>query len=211
MGREIVRVELSQVSSERPLRGVEPVPTEPVARRVIFAGFRAAATVVWGDEGLRAIRAQMTSEVREETLDPIVLSREMLPERYVMAWYEAVWAGPAQRQQAPFCTFLDRMMDHGFGRVRKVLLGFVSPAQLAVKAAELWRHDHDTGTLTTSTEGCVTTVVLRDHVYTTTPLSRLAIAEIYRYAISLTRGTREPTETHVLDPDGSVRTRITWG
>jgi hypothetical protein len=209
--RTIVGVELSQLPSERPPKSVAPVRGEPVARRVIFAGFRAAATAVWGPEGLPAIRAQMPSEVRERTLDPIVLSSEMLPERYVMAWYEAVWTGPANRQQAPFCTFLDRMMDHGFGRVRKVLLGLVSPAQLAVKASELWRHDHDTGTMTTSTAGCVTTIMLRDHVYTTTPLSRLAISEILRYAISLARGTREPTETHALDPDGSLRTRVTWG
>src|SRR5262249_8003608 len=132
------------------------------------------------DRGLRTIREQMTAEVREQTLDPILLSKEMLPERYVMAWYDAVWEGPAKRQQAPFCTFLDRMMDHGFGRVRTVLLGFVAPAQLAEKASGLWRHDHNTGTLTTSTSGTVSTFVLRDHVYTTTPLSRLAIAEIYR-------------------------------
>jgi hypothetical protein len=203
-------IELSEVTNERPQRAVKPAPDEPTARRVIFAGFRAAATTMWGPAGLRAIGDKMPADARKETVDAVIISTETLPERYVMAWYEAVWAGPANRQQAAFCGFLDRMMDHGFGRVRKVLLGLVAPPQLAEKASELWRHDHDTGTLTTSTEGSVTTFILRDHVYTTTPLARLAIAEIYRYAMSLARGVHAPTQSHTLERDGSLRVRITW-
>lgn len=206
-------IEVNQISEERLRRasGTMPAPAEPVARRVIFAGFRAASEQLWGSAGLRAIAAQMPSEVRERTVDPIVISGEMLPERYVMSWYEAVWEGPAKRQQAVFCTFLDRMMDHGFGRIRKVLLGLVSAPQLAEKASGLWRHDHDTGILTTTTEDRVITVMLRDHLYTTTPLSRLATAEIYRYAFSLARGVHTPTQTHGLERDGSLRVRIVWG
>jgi hypothetical protein len=198
------------VAIERIQRSALLAPGEPAARWVIFAGFRTAASDIWGPSGLKAIGAGMPDEVRKETVDAAILSAEMLPERYVMAWYEAVWAGPANGDRAAFCTFLYRMMDHGFGRVRKALLGLVSPSQLAEKAPDLWRHDHDTGTLTVSTVNGGGIFVLRDHVYLQTPLSRLALAEIYRYALSLARGVHTPTQSHGLDRDGSLRVRVTW-
>ena len=152
----------------------------------------------------------MPSEVREKTVDAIIISAEMLPERYVMNWYEAVWEGPASRQQAVLFSFLDRMMDHGFGRVRKGLLSASTPAQLAEKAPDLWRRSRH-GDLDDLDRDGVTTVVLQDHLYTTAPLARLACAEIYRYALSLAKGARSPTQVHRLERDGSLRIRITWG
>ena len=77
-------------------------------------------------------------------------------------------------------------MDNGFGRVRKLFLAMATPHLLAAKAAELWRHDHSTGDLVTErTSDSSATMILRDHAYLATPLSRLSIAEICRYAVSL--------------------------
>ena len=202
-------IDLRHSSSAQLPQVAAPATREPSARRVIFAGFRASANRLWGPSGLEAIGARMPADARHATVDAIIITSEMLPEKYVMAWYEAVWAGPAQRQQPVFCEFLDRMMDHGFGRIRKVLLSLVSPTQLATKAPDLWQHDHDTGVLTSAVEDNVSTFVLRNHLYTTTPLSRLAIAEIYRYALSLARGVQVATQNHGLEQDGSLRVRVT--
>jgi hypothetical protein len=182
---------------------------EPSARRTIFSAFRAAALELWGQAGLDAIGAKMEPECRAATVDAVVLAGDWLPERYVMSWYEAAWEGPCQRHNKPFLEFIDRMMDHGFGRVRKFLLGIASPSMMVGKAASLWRHDHTDGHFTISmTNPGTVEITLRDHAYVETPLSRLAIAEIYRYAFSLCR-VNEVTMTHSLEATGSLLVRLT--
>lgn len=156
---------------------------------------------MWGEPRLGEIGAHLPQEVRIATVDNPLIVGDWLPERYVMAWYEAVMAGPAKGDRSVFCTFIDRMMDIGFGTVRKFLLQMASPHHVAAQAASLWRHDHTHGTLTASRLGDLGFLfVLENHPYTTTPLSRLAISEIYRYATELTR-TRNVTAWHVLKGD----------
>src|SRR5690606_6138914 len=101
---------------------------EPCARRTIFTAFRRAAVDLWGEAGLQQIGDAMTEEARRRCIDSIVIEEEMLPERFVLEWYEHAWAGPARRDRDAYDRFLDRMMDHGFGRVRKFLLGMATPA-----------------------------------------------------------------------------------
>ncbi|NUP13353.1 MAG: hypothetical protein HOW73_45525 [Polyangiaceae bacterium] len=161
---------------------------EPNARRTIFAGFRSAALKLWGDAGLAQVSALLTPEARTATIDPVVIAEGFLPERYVLEWYEAVWAGPAKRDRTAYNEFLDRMLDHGFGKVRKVLLGIADAHTLARKAAELWRHDHSHGDLVVLLEQeNRIDLGLRDHPYVDTPLARASIAEIIRYVVHLSR------------------------
>ena len=142
---------------------------------------------MWGDAGLREIGRILPEDVRAATVDNILVVGDWQPERYIMAWYEAVMSGPAKGDRAVFCAWIDHMMDFGFGTVRKLLLQLASPEQVASKAGELWRHDHTHGVLTTSGESSTYVFTLRDHPYTTTLLGRLAVTEVYRYATSLTR------------------------
>lgn len=171
-----------------PTKSSDTHPGEPCARRTIFVAFRRAALQLWGEPGLAEIGRLIPSEVRAATVDNLVIVGEWQPERYVMAWYEAVMSGPCKGDRSMFHTFIDRMMDAGFGTVRKLLLQLASPEHFADKAAELWRHDHTHGTLSLTpldTTGFL--MVLEDHPYTTTLVSRLAVTEIYRYAGQLTR------------------------
>lgn len=182
---------------------------EPRARGTILASFREAAVELWGAEGLAQIAAALPAEVRADTVDRIVVHLEWLPERYVMSWYEAVWNGPAARAAPSFARFLDRMMDRGFGRVRKLFLSLVTPATMLDKAPDLWRHDHTHGELTIEHSVGTAKVRLQDHPYTTTPLARIAIAEIYRYCLSLGRA-RDVTETHYTDDQGALVLTLKW-
>ncbi len=185
--------------------------TEPLARRTIFAGFRHAARELFGEDGLARIASLMSEEARTRCVDPVVIHEEMLPERFVIEWYEHTWAGPAERDRDRYHQFLDRMMDHGFGRVRKVLLGIATPAMLAKKASELWRHDHTHGELGYTISGERSLQIrLKEHPYVETPLARSSIAEIYRYAISLTR-VRGVTSRHFLEDDRTLVVHIDWG
>jgi hypothetical protein len=180
----------------------------PCARRTILASFRSAALDLWGPDGLRRIGEAMPEASRRATVEPVVLADEWIPEEHVMAWYEAAWT-LSERNDAEYCRFLDRMMDVGFGRVRKLLLNLASVATVATKAPELWRHDHTSGVLRSEYREGEVTLCLRDHIYTTTPLARRSIAEIYRYVVSLT-GRKHVTATHSLEPDGELRVRLRY-
>ncbi|AKU96404.1 hypothetical protein AKJ09_03068 [Labilithrix luteola] len=174
---------------------------EPRARRTIFVGFRKAAIQLWGEPGLAEIGQIMPEEVRAATVDNVVVVGEWQPERYVMAWYDAVMTGPAKGDRAVFTKFIDRMMDAGFGTVRKLLLQLASPDQVAAQAADLWRHDHTHGVLTPKKLDDQTQLfVLKDHPYTTTVLGRFAVTEICRYATELTR-VKNVTAWHAIHGD----------
>lgn len=152
----------------------------------------------------------MSAEARARCIEPLVLGEEMLPERFVLEWYETVWAGPAERNRVIYDRFLDTMMDHGFGKVRKFLLGVATPATVVRKCSELWRHDHTHGLLEVSV---VTDhhfeLTLSDHPYLETPLGRSSIAEIYRYALSLARARRVDAK-HWLNSSRVLTVRIDW-
>ncbi|AKV03562.1 hypothetical protein AKJ09_10225 [Labilithrix luteola] len=174
---------------------------EPCCRRTIFVAFRRAAIQVWGEAGLQEIGKLLPEDARGATIDDVVIVGEWLPERYVMSWYEAAMGGPAKGDRAAFCTFIDRMMDAGFGTVRKLLLQLASPEVVVGQAPDLWRHDHTHGHLTTKMLDPQTVLfVLKDHVYTTSLVGRLAVTEIYRYALQLTR-VKNVTARHVLSGD----------
>jgi hypothetical protein len=182
---------------------------EPTARRTIFAAFRHAAVDRFGEAGVRAIAERMTPECRAACIDAVVLSADFLPEKYVLEWYQAAWEGPALRDRAAYDAFLDRMIDHGFGRVRKFLLGIATPELIARKSAELWRHDHTHGELTHRMLGGTTFVLcLRDHPYLSTPLARSSIAEIYRHCTSLCR-VSNVRASHRLEGE-VLEVRIEW-
>ncbi len=153
----------------------------------------------------------MPADCRADTIEAPIAGREWYPERYVFNWYDAVLAGPAQGNRAVLLTFVDRMMDHGFGRIRKFLLSVVSPAKLYAQAAELWRYDHNTGDLVViKCEPGEVVLELRDHIYCTTDVGRDTIAEIYRYAGSLSRISGPMSETHELTPAGNLLVTTRW-
>ena len=98
----------------------------------------------------------------------------------------------------------------GPGQGAQLVLAVATPALLAQKSSELWRHDPTHGELRwrVSSERSVE-LTLCDHPYVETPLARSSIAEILRYAVSLTRA-KHVTERHWLGEPGSLVTTIAW-
>jgi len=186
-----------------------PVSELPKARGTIFVGFKQAVEGLWGAAGLRSVAQLLPVDVRYDTVDTVLVNMEWLPETHVLAWYEALWSGPCERKRHHFVTVIDRMMDCGFGRVRKALLHLASPSMIFGKAPGLWRYDHSHGELTIDVDGQTARVRLEDHPYTANPLSCMATAEIYRYCVALSRG-RDVTESHYNDPSGALIVRIRW-
>jgi hypothetical protein len=181
-----------------------------LARRTIFVSFRSAALELWGEPGLRDIAARLPRATREATIDAVTVADAMLPESYVLDWYLAAWEGPTGRSTQAYKGYLQRMMDHGFGRVRRALLKLASAEQIIRKATELWQHDHNTGDM--RFVGCEENrahVTLGDHVYLETPLARASVVEIMRYAAALGR-SRNVTAQGALDTPRLLRVTLTW-
>ena len=179
-------------------------------RGTVLMAFRHAAIASWGEDGLRELGALLSEPTRRETVDIAAGNLDWMPETYVFEWYNAVWHGPCRTRRELFLKFLNRMIDAGFGRVRKTMIALASPATVLKKAPALWQHDHSHGTLNLiALEPDSAKVSLTAHPYTETSLARLATAEIYRYCLALCR-VRDVVEVHYREPNGTFVVCLRW-
>jgi hypothetical protein len=179
------------------------------ARGTILVAFREAVQELYGAEGLAHVARLLPPDVRAATIDDMLVGVQWLSESYVLAWYEALWSGPCDGRADAFCLTLTRMLDRGFGRVRRAFLKLASPETILAKAPSLWRYDHSHGRLGVEVGNAVARVRLENHIYTESPLSRLAISEIYRYCAALTR-VRQVSESHFREPSGALVVTLRW-
>ena len=183
------------------------LPGEPQAGQRVLVASRLAAVELYGADGLRAIGERLPAEARR-FVDSALIEEPWLPERFVMAWQEAVWAGPAQLDDAQFRRWIHKTIELGFGRVRRLLVNLVTPATLCTRAAELWHEEHTHGTISAEPNGQEVLIRLREHPYTERAIARMVLAEGLRHAASLTRA-KSVTETHHMD--GNVlEVRLNW-
>ncbi|HEY6876624.1 MAG TPA: hypothetical protein VI299_01345 [Polyangiales bacterium] len=167
----------------------------------MFVAFREAAIEMWGESGLQTLARALPEDARIATVDNLVVSVGLYPERYTVAWFNVAYSVMSRRLDREFYSFLDSMMDHGFGRVRRALLRLATPGFLLDQAASLWRHDHSHGTLEVEVGRGIGKLVLKDHDYVWDTVSRAALAEIFRYGVTLT-GAQQVTASHaMLDPN----------
>jgi len=181
-----------------------------MARHSVFVASRAAVLELFGADGLKQISELVPVEIKRAIVDSPLIAGDWLPERWVIAWQEAVWRGPAGESKDRFDEFCRRTVHQGFGRVRKVLLSLVTPAQMFPRSAELWRHEHTTGELTVRVDAGAKTALLRltDHPYANHALAARVLAESLRYAASLAR-TAGVDESHSLR-GGALEVRLDW-
>jgi hypothetical protein len=207
---------------------------EARGRGTIITGFIAATREMWGERGLHIMRERLPEETRRATLDEIVMASAWLSVVHIIKWHETIYEELASRDDDVFMRFVDRGLDHGFGRVQKFFLGFASPRLLIERAPTLWRRQHTHGTLTVKTEGdydyalpeaqgsaladakeiSVATVTLKDHPLIDVPLSRRALAEAWRHVLTLAR-VHDVKESHAVEATGpagekSLIARLTW-
>jgi hypothetical protein len=171
--------------------------------------FRYAVLELWGEFGWREVTSALDAEARERLLGAPVSPVCWVPERHMMALSEAVFAGPAGGGEEAYLHFVTKMIEHGFGRIRRFVLQLAPPELLLGRAPELWRHDHTHGVLTVSVAGSEALAVLRDHDHVRTPLSRLTAAQAFRAALERTRA-KNVVVTHDLDPAGALEVRLRW-
>ena len=182
---------------------------ESLCRGTQFFAFRSAVFELWGELGWSEVTAMLSSEAQTSLLKAEVSPVGWIAERHMMALSEAVFAGPSSRQEDVYLRFVTKMIAHGFGRIRRFLVRFAPPELLLERAPDLWRHDHTHGKLSVHVEGQRAHVQLRDHIHTTTELSRLTASESFRCALSQTRALNV-RGAHRLDEHGGLDILLEW-
>ncbi len=165
-----------------------------VNRRNVI-GFRAACEQIFGAAGYQETLALLPEDVRDATAGLLPMN-EWVPEAFIVAWANAVYRGPAKRNEAKVRAYVAATVAHGFGRVRRLLLSMMTAETITARAGELWRGEHSSGKFDAEVlRPGVTRVRLDDHPYVESPLMRLSIAEALRFIVSLTR-SQNVTESH---------------
>ena len=154
-------------------------------------GFRAALVDLWGDPGLARLATLLPLPTRAATVDALVLPFEWLPLEHVVAWHEALWAGPCAGDEHELARLVARSMELGLGRFKSAFFTGITAERLVARAPELWRWQHTHGELSVAaSDASSATVLLRDHPYVDQPTSRRVTAEAYRCIVALT-GARD--------------------
>jgi hypothetical protein len=152
-----------------------------------FLSMIAAAKHMWGDHALSDVAQRLKPETRRTTLEGPVLAVSWYPSRMLVDWCESIWNGPARQREAIFATFVDRSIDLGWSRMRRLLVGMLNPELLATRAAMEWRKQHSHGTAATVLTGHGATATFSDTPFIDAPLMQRVLAEGFRHVASLSR------------------------
>lgn len=168
-----------------------------MVHRKSLIGFRAACLQMWGEDGYQRVSSELPNHVRERTAGMRPLPDWILLDDLI-AWHQAVWDGPARRNERIMTEHVHATVDQGFGRVKRLLLGVSTPHSLAPRVVALWRDEYSTGKLESSSlEARSIHLTLREHPYVDSQLMRFVIAEVFRYVLSLTQA-RNVTAVHAV-------------
>ena len=183
---------------------------EPCAGQRVFVASRAAAVELYGDGGLREIAEHLPPDVRGALIDSAILTECVAAKgAFRHGVHAAVFSGPARGSDDELRRYIYKVVDAGFGRVRRLLVNLVTPATLCTRAAELWHDEHTHGEIgAREPNGHVVIIRLRNHPYVTRPIARLVMAESLRHAASLTRAKRVD-QLHRVEGD-ALEVRLTW-
>ena len=168
------------------------------ARVRTLHGFIAATREVLGESVLERVRSELSPRVIEALQrDP----EDWVPLEHVIAWCEE---SLRDADAATIRAFVAVMMNHGFGRVRRVLLQIATPHGVLRRATELWRDDFSDGRLVAyATSPNTAVATLYEHRFLESELLRAVVAESFRYVLELS-GAADAIEEHTTDPRRSV-------
>ena len=187
---------------------LRPRAAQGQVRRRSLIGFRTACEQMWGAAGIDAIVRELPPEVRDRTAGLLPLP-EWIPLEDLIAWHQAVWNGPAKRDEATMMRHARLTVDQGFGRVKRFVISVLTPELLAGRVVALWRDEYSTGQLEARTvESRHVELALSQHAYVEIPLMRNIISEVYRYVLSMTR-VQNVTVSHAVR-DASLIVSLRW-
>lgn len=165
-----------------------------------------ASRELFGDDGHRALLDRLPSPIHAKLQSP----PEWVSLELVIAWIEAAWEGPLRQDHAQLARLVDRTLDLGFGRVRRLLLTIATPHGVVRRASELWRGEMSDGRLVTyGTSPTSARFVLHDHPFLEHPLLRTLTAESFRHAIVLA-GAKDAVAEHAGEVGQPLVVNLSW-
>jgi hypothetical protein len=167
-------------------------------------GFIHATREVLGERAYERVLTEVSPHVLE--------GLELDGDAWVPAEHVAAWCDASLRSVEPktLPAYVDSMMSHGFGRVRRVLLQIATPHGVLRRASEIWREDFTSGRLVAyATSPNTAIVTLYDHVFLASPLLRAVLAESFRSTLQLSGG-QDATAEHSAEGDGPLLVRLSW-
>jgi hypothetical protein len=185
-----------------------PSTDEPHSHGTTFVSVVAAATHLWGEHALSAIAERLKPETRRVMLQEPLLAVSWYPSWMLIDWCQSVWEGPARRREPVFATFIDRMLDVGWGPMRRIFVGMLTPGLLASRAAKEWRNEHSHGTVEVDLGERGATATFRDTPFIEVELLQFGLAESFRHLISLSR-VPNVREAHRME-NGKLVVDLVW-
>jgi hypothetical protein len=185
-----------------------PGTDEPRSHGTTFLSVIAAAKHLWGEHALSGIAEQLKPETRRVMLQEPLLAVSWNPSWMLTDWCSSVWNGPARQREAVYATFMDRTIDLGWSRVRRVFVSMLTPALLATRAAKEWRSEHSHGTVDVILGEHGATATFRDTPFVEVPIMQMGLAECFRHLASLSR-VHVVRETHRAEP-GRLIVDLLW-
>lgn len=176
------------------------------ARGHTLSAYSQATRELYGEEWQRRLASQLPKHVQVKLDQP----PEWIPVEYAIAWMDAVWEGPMRQDRTELVRFVDRVLDHGFGREKRLLLTIATPPGVVRRASELWRGEMSDGRVVSyGTSPTSARFVLYDHPFLEHPLWREITAETFRYAVALA-GAKDAIEQHEGDLGQPLVVNVSW-
>jgi hypothetical protein len=172
-------------------------------------GMTGSVQRLWGAAGLDAMKRQFDPPERRVLFEEIALPGAWYAEELTARFRRIVWTDLAGHNETTFAGFVDRSVDHGWGRIHSVLVRLATPRTLAHRAQELWRQDHSHGNVEVEMDDTTARLRLFNHPYLRDPVMRRFQAEAFRYIFSLTR-VRDLRTVIGSDPEGALVMTATW-
>jgi hypothetical protein len=173
-----------------------------------FVSTLAAAKHLWGEHALAVVGERLKPETRRTMLEEPVLAVSWYPSWMLADLCQSVWDGPARQRESVFATFVDRALDLGWSRMRRVLVGMLTPGLLATRAAKEWRNEHTHGSVDVVLGEKGAAATFRGSPLIEAPVMQFVLAESFRHLAALSR-VHNVRETHRVE-QGSLVVDLVW-
>jgi len=173
-------------------------------------GFRAAVEEMFGDEGVREVRAHLPTDADAAFFGAGSVGEKWVAEKHLLTFMDAVLNGPCGRNRIKFADWGRLQITRGFGRVKAAMIRVATPEMLASRAAALWREEHTRGVLVASTVPGRAVVTLIDHGFVTHHLAPAVLTESFRTVIAMSYFAKDVRGSFELLNGPRLAMAFTW-
>jgi len=183
---------------------------ESCGSRRTAMGFRAAVEEMFGDAGVREVRAHLPAEADIAFFGAGSVGDKWVAERHLLTFMDAVLNGPCGRNRIKFADWGRLQIARGFGRVKAAMIRVATPEILASRAAALWREEHTRGLLVASSVPGRVVLTLSEHDYISHQLAPALVTESLRTLLAMSYFAKDVRSSFELLSGPRLAMTFTW-